>query len=65
MCAAPLTHGIEIHERHALFDPVERQRAGRFIAVVGQCEDDAIAGQRLVAVAENEEVLRVVEKTFL
>jgi hypothetical protein len=61
---APLMDGIEIHERHPLFDPVERQRAGCFVAIVGQCEDHAVASERLEAVPEHEEVLRAVEKPF-
>jgi hypothetical protein len=30
----PLARGVEIHERQAFFDPVDRQGAGGFVAVV-------------------------------
>jgi hypothetical protein len=64
MDPAPLAHGGEIHECHALLDPVERQRTRRFIASAGQREDDAIAGQRLVTVVEHEEMPRLLEEPF-
>ena len=33
---APLEHGLEIHEGHALCDQIEQKGAGRFIAVIGR-----------------------------
>ena len=33
---APLEHGLQIHEGHALCDPIEEKGAGRFIAVIGR-----------------------------
>ena len=33
---APLEHGLQIHEGHALCDPIEQKGAGRFIAVIGR-----------------------------
>ena len=48
MSAAPLTRGGEIHEGDAVLHPVEQESAGRFIAVLGRGQDDAVAGERLM-----------------
>src|SRR6516164_5093135 len=62
---APLPRGLPIHEGHALLDPVEQEGAGALVAVVGRGEDHAIAGERLMAVLEHEEMFRAGQQSFV